>query len=657
MCGIAGWIASTGALREADLRRMIAVIRHRGPDDEGFWAADVSRGRERVALGHCRLAIIDLAGGRQPMSSADGRQVLTFNGEIYNYRDLRRELSAVGHTFRTMSDTEVVLEAYRRWGTACLSRLRGMFAFALWDASCNSLFLARDRFGKKPLFYLADPGVFAFASEIKALLELPGVRRQLSPAALARYLEYRYVPGPDTLFSGISKLPPGHFGLWQDGRLEITRYYLPPDATARSAEPRSGDVIGDFLSVLDEAVCLRMISDVPFGAFLSGGLDSSSVVALMSRHSAHPIKTFSVGFVESPYSELAYAGEVARHFRTDHHEITVDAATVMAELPRMTRFRDAPVGEPADIPIYKLSEAAAEKIKMVLTGEGADEILGGYPKHIVERFVAHYQRVVPPAAHRNIVMPLADRLPYRHHRLHTLASNAGVYDLEERMARWFGALSHQDRMRLSSLPGGAPANVVLPRSAGCALRAVLAFDQQSWLPDNLLERGDRMTMAASIETRMPFMDHVLAAFASALPDRYRIRGMTTKWILRKAMSRILPERILTRPKVGFRVPVNEWFRTSWRGFLVDTLTATSSLTMATLPASFVRAVLADHIEGRRNHEKLLWTLLTLELFQREYRLDAADGQIHGRALATADSVDHWRSATDRAELGARAAGA
>ena len=656
MCGIAGWIASTSLVREADLRRMIDVIRHRGPDDEGFFVADVSRGRDRVALGHCRLAIIDLAGGRQPMASADGAQVLTFNGEIYNYRDLRRELSAAGHSFRTMSDTEVVLEAYRRWGTACLSRLRGMFAFALWDASCNSLFLARDRFGKKPLFYLADPGVFAFASEIKALLELPGVERRLSPAALARYLEYRYVPGPDTLFSGISKLPPGHFGLWQGGRLGVTRYYVPPDAMARSDEPRSGDVIGDFLSLLDEAVQLRMISDVPFGAFLSGGLDSSSVVALMSRHSVHPIKTFSVGFVESRYSELAYAGEVARHFATDHHEITVDAAAVMTTLPRMTRFRDAPVGEPADIPMYKLSEAAAEKVKMVLTGEGADEILGGYPKHILERFVARYQRVVPPAFHRKIVMPLADRLPYRQHRLHTLASNAGVYDMEERMARWFGALSHEDRVRLSSLPDGVPADVVLPRSAGSALRCILAFDQQSWLPDNLLERGDRMTMAASIETRMPFMDHVFAAFVSALPDRYRIRGMTTKWILRKAMSRVLPERILTRTKIGFRVPVNEWFRTSWRSFLVDTLTATSSLTRATLPGSFVRTVLADHIDGRRNHEKLLWTLLTLELFQGEYRLSAPDGEIQRRALAAASSGEQRTSAGDRAAIGWRAAG-
>jgi asparagine synthase (glutamine-hydrolysing) len=625
MCGIAGWIASTSTLQQTDLRRMIASMRHRGPDDEGFYFAHLAHGRGQIALGHCRLAIIDLATGHQPMNSHDNTLVLSYNGEIYNYRELRTELSAAGHCFRTDSDTEVLLEAYRRWGEECLSRLRGMFAFALWDRPRQCLFIARDRFGKKPLFLFERNGIVAFASEIKALLAVPGFEPRLSLAALGRYLEYRYVPAPLTLFDGVRKLLPGHYGLWRNGQVTTTRYYTPPDCEPFGrGPPTSTDPVGEFRSALDEAVRIRMVSDVPFGAFLSGGLDSSSVVALMARHTERPVKTFSVGFAEARYSELSYARDVACHFHTDHHEISIDANSVLEELPRVTRFRDAPIGEPSDIPIYRLSTEAARSVKMVLTGEGADEILGGYPKHVFERLIKAYQFIVPPLLHHRFVVPAIKRLPYRYYRLQTLAQNAAIGDHAERMARWFGALSHSERRALSWLPPGLAANVAFQPS-GSALRAVLAYDQQSWLPDNLLERGDRMTMAASIETRMPFLDHQLAAFVSSLPDHHRVRGHSTKSILRKAMKDILPAHILQRSKVGFRVPVNEWFRTTWRSRLVDNLLDPSSLSLEILPSGFVRSVLNEHLNGRRNHEKLLWTLLTLEVFRREYRLGTAAG--------------------------------
>jgi asparagine synthase (glutamine-hydrolysing) len=623
MCGIAGWIALTRSFQQADLRRMVDAIRHRGPDDQGFYLADFAHGNAQIALGHCRLAIIDLAAGHQPMNSRDGNLVLSYNGEIYNYRELRHELSAAGHCFRTDSDTEVLLEAYRHWGEECLNRLRGMFAFALWDSVRQRLLIARDRFGKKPVFLLERGDFLAFASEIKALLTLPGLEPRLSLGALGRYLEYRYVPAPLTLFEGVRKLLPGQYCLWRNGQLITKRYYQPPDCEPRGERAAiSTDPLAEFRDALDEAVRIRMVSDVPFGAFLSGGLDSSSVVALMSRHTDRPVRTFSVGFVESHYSELSYARDVARHFHTDHHEITVDASSMLEELPRVTRFRDAPVGEPSDIPMYRLSAEAARSVKMVLTGEGADEILGGYPKHVFERVITRYQSIVPPRLHRKFVIPLVERLPYRYYRLQTLAQNAGIGDRAERMARWFGALSHSERRALSWLPPGAAADVTLPPPAS-ALRTILAFDQQSWLPDNLLERGDRMTMAASIETRMPFMDQQLAALVASLSDNYRIRGTSTKWILRKTMKDIVPKHVLERSKVGFRVPVNEWFRTKWRSTLLDDLLGASSLSLEILPRPFVRSILNEHLEGRRNHEKLLWTLLTLEVFRREYRLGIA----------------------------------
>jgi asparagine synthase (glutamine-hydrolysing) len=621
MCGIAGWIGSDQSLGETELKRMIAAERHRGPDGAGYRLIEAADGR-RVALGHCRLSIIDLAGGAQPMATPDGAQIVTFNGEIYNYRELARELSAIGHRFSTQSDTEVVLEAYRRWGPACLERLRGMFAFALWDGSSQSLFLARDRFGKKPLFLMERGGTLAFASEIGALLALPGVERRFSSAALGLYLDYRYVPGPETLFDGIRKLPPGHAAVWRSGRLEIRRWYEPPDAREREPRRDVPDVVGEFLEELDEAVRVRMVSDVPFGAFLSGGIDSSSIVALMSRHSPFPVKTFSVGFTDAAYSELAYAAEVARHFRTDHREIVIGPEAVRDDLARLTRFRGAPIGEPADIPIYRMSLEAARTVKMVLTGEGSDEMLGGYPKHVFERFVARYQTFVPETVHRHVIGKAAALLPYKYYRLQTLAATAGCRDWNERMARWFGAMAHDDRVALASLPP-VKAEIGDGVDSGSALRAILAFDQQSWLPDNLLERGDRMTMAASIEARMPFMDHELAAFVSSLPDRYRVRGTTTKWILRQAMARILPSRILTRPKVGFRVPVNDWFRTTWRDFLTATLGERGAISREIVPAPFIERILAEHIGGRRNHEKLLWTLLTLEVFQQQYGLSTA----------------------------------
>jgi asparagine synthase (glutamine-hydrolysing) len=621
MCGIAGWIAAPGnAPGEETLAAMLEAIAHRGPDDQGMSRFRCASTGHDVFLGHRRLAIIDPEGARQPMCDADAGLALIFNGEIYNFRELRDALGALGYHFALDSDTEVLLRAYQHWGTDVVQRLRGMFAFAIWDARRDRLFLARDRFGEKPLFLCENRGGLYFASEIKALLRVPGVPRAVNLEAVWDYLAYRYVPGPKTLFAGIRKLMPGTTATWERGKWKEERYWTSPDRDPPRALPPEGEVASAFLSRLDQAVELQMVSDVPYGAFLSGGIDSSTVVALMSRHSP-AVNTFSVGFGEDGYSELAYASEVARHFGTRHHEIVVGHRDLMDRLPQLVGYRDAPVSETADIPIYLLAREAARTVKMVLTGEGSDEVLGGYPKHIAERFAQGYQ-LLPGYVRHRLIEPLTHALPYDFHRIKTAVTNLNIEDWPERYVRWFGALNRAERDKLSVLRlNGTPVLDAPPFDADprtSALRRILYFDQMSWLPDNLLERGDRMTMAASIEARVPFLDHELATFVSSLPDNCRVRGLTSKWLLREAGKGLLPERILTRPKVGFRVPVNDWFRGAMRGYLLDHLQGEASLTRRYYDTAALDQVLAEHVDGRQNHEKLLWALLNLEIWHRQY---------------------------------------
>ncbi len=621
MCGIAGWIAGPeSALAEDTLESMLHAIAHRGPDDQGAVRFRCASTGHHVFLGHRRLAIIDPEGARQPMCDSEAGLALTFNGEIYNFRQLREELGGLGYRFTRDSDTEVLLRAYQHWGRGVVHRLRGMFAFAIWDARNERLFLARDRFGEKPLFLFQNGGGLYFASEIKALLRVPGIKAAVNLEAVWDYLAYRYVPGPKTLFTGIRKLMPGTTATWEHGKLAEERYWSAPDRSPCGLRQPRRDAVAAFLSRLDEAVKLQMVSDVPFGAFLSGGLDSSTIVALMSRHNPM-IKTFSVGFDVESYSELAYAAEVAQHFGTQHHEIVVAHRDIIERLPQLIAYRDAPVSEPADVPIYLLAREAARSVKMVLTGEGSDELLGGYPKHIAERFAQGYQ-LLPGYVRHRLIEPLIHALPYGFRRIKTAVTNLNIEDRRERYVRWFGALTRGERDRFSTLRLNGTSLTDAPPfdadSRSSALRRILYFDQTSWLPDNLLERGDRMTMAASIEARVPFLDHELAAFVSSLPDHYRIRGLRSKWILREAGKQLLPERILSRPKVGFRVPVNEWFRGAMRDYLLDHLQGGFSMTRTYCDARVLDKVLADHLNGRQNHEKLLWSLLNLEIWHRQY---------------------------------------
>ncbi len=622
MCGIAGYILNKQQYSPSLLKAMADVIAHRGPDDEGFYKTSADNKKLHIGLAHRRLSIIDLNSGHQPIGNEDNSIQIVFNGEIYNYQLLRKELVAKGHVFKTDSDTETIIHAYEEYGHKCVDYLRGMFAFAIWDSNKEELFLARDRYGKKPLFLYKQGHSLLFASEIKAILQYSNYKREINQQAVWDYFSYRYAPGPQTLFKEIVKLNPGSCGIWSKGDFREWSYFTPADYFTQTIHSTKNNSVESFLTKLDESVKIRMASDVPFGAFLSGGIDSSAIVALMSRHSSLPVKTFSVGFSESEYSELAYAKTIADQFKTEHHELTISQNHLMDELPALINFRDAPVAEPSDIPIYLLSKEARKTVKMVLTGEGSDEFLGGYPKHVFERYAQNYQ-LIPHLLRNGLLEPLIQALPYKFRRAKTAIHNLGLEDWNERMARWFGALSYAEREALVAfkpIQSTADKYTQIPDQSNSALRKILYFDQTSWLPDNLLERGDRMTMAASLEARMPFMDHELAALVSSMPEKMRINKRITKWVLREAMKNIIPQSILERPKVGFRVPVNEWFQTSMKDYLYDHLTGTTSITKQYYHKNVLEKVLADHVSGKQNHEKLLWSLLNLEIWHQQYNM-------------------------------------
>jgi asparagine synthase (glutamine-hydrolysing) len=623
MCGIFGWVLRDTKRQDREtLVRLTDLMSHRGPDGSGYWLRETSDERFQIGFGHRRLSIIDIGGGSQPMSSEDGRFTLIFNGEIYNYVELRQELVALGHRFRTNSDTEVLIEAYRAWQLDAVRKFRGMFSFALWDEAEQRLILARDAFGKKPLFLAEQHGVLLFGSEIEPLVQFPGFERAFDYDALGHYLLNRYVPGPSTFFRAVRKLPPGHFAVWQSGTLKATRYFTPPVATTVPQIKSFDDAIRLFEQTFDEAVRIRMRSDAPFGAYLSGGIDSSAVVATMVKHSSGPVRTFSVGFRETEYSELDHARVVSGKFGTVHNELFVEPDAFMDHWSTAVLRRGAPVSEASDVPIFMLSEMASRSVKMVLTGEGADELMGGYPKHRAEQWIGLYQLLMPHLLHERLIHPLVSSLPYGMRRVKILALAAGERDPVNRMRLWFGGLSvGESEAMLGRLLSATPPDL-FPYSSetGSSLRRTLFFDQTSWLPDNLLERGDRMMMAGSIEGRMPFMDTVLAGVVARFPDEFLTGGRGGKTVLRAAMDKILPPEIVRRKKVGFRVPIGEWFKGDYRDFVQEMLVSETSRLARMISGSKLPRLVTEHLNGRQNHERVLWSLTNLEIFLRTFNI-------------------------------------
>jgi asparagine synthase (glutamine-hydrolysing) len=621
MCGIAGIVDLGSQLldQSAIVRDMCDVIAHRGPDDAGYFVG------EGVAIGMRRLSIIDLAGGHQPITNEDGSIQVVFNGEIYNYRALRGELQSLGHRFATDTDTETIVHAYEQWGDEGFSRLRGMFGIAIWDRRTRSLVLARDRVGIKPLHYARQGARLAFGSEIKSILAA-GVEPALDLNALEHYLAFLYTPSDRTIFRGVEKLPPGHLLRWQDGGVTIRPYWqVPVGETFRGSIE---DATEQLSAILADAVASHLVSDVPLGALLSGGVDSSLVVGLMSRASnGRPVKTFSIGFDEPEFDELEGARRLARHFATDHHELIV-RPDALAVVDRIVEHFDEPFGDSSAVPTWYVSEMARRHVTVVLSGDGGDELFGGYDRYLPHPRVAAFDRRFGGAG-RAVAGAIWPRLPHGvagKNFLRHVAQAADERYVES--VRFFqpdemqSLLTADVRQALARSPAASPFER-FARYGGLSPHArMMTFDMETYLPEDILTKVDRMSMAHSIESRVPLLDHEVVTFAASLPAHMKIHGGERKRVLKRAAARVLPAEVLARRKRGFGVPIGAWFRDSLRGFVVDTLQSARARQRGYFEPSFVDRVIAEHLNGRRDHTLRLWQLLMFELWHRRY-LDGA----------------------------------
>ncbi|HVH68732.1 MAG TPA: asparagine synthase (glutamine-hydrolyzing) [Gemmatimonadales bacterium] len=629
MCGIAGIAFSTRSRRVVDpqtLVRMRDTMTHRGPDDCGVYSDG------RVGLAHRRLSIIDVAGGHQPMSDDTGSLHIVYNGEIYNHPELKVSLERRGHRYRTRCDTETILRLYQDEGPRAVELLRGMFAFAIWDSRREELSLARDRLGEKPLYYVrTNDGSLYFASEIKALLAAGAVSPTLNYEALPDYLANHAPSGVDTLFVGVKRLPPGHTLRWRDGLLEVQPYW---DLSFRrdDANRSDQDLVAEFGERFTEAVRMRLMSDVPLGVFLSGGIDSASIAATMSRLVMEPIKTFSVGFVEREANELRYARAVARAYGTDHHEVVVSADEFLDVLPTLVWHEDEPLGHAGSVPLYFVARLARDHVKVVLTGEGSDELLAGYGRYARTlynvRLGTQYHRVIP-ALLRRAVRRGIERLgagssagrKLQHSFLCVPPDLGSIYfDNFAVFPRALQAelLTPEARERAAGADPYRGAREQLDRTdARTLLDRLLYVDTKTYLHE-LLMKQDQMSMAASIESRVPFLDHELVEFAAGLPVRLKLRGSTTKRILRESMKGVLPPEILARPKMGFPVPVSAWFRGRWRGVLTELVLGERARRRGIFDPDVIGRLIAEHATGQVDHMERLWALMNFELWQRVF---------------------------------------
>jgi asparagine synthase (glutamine-hydrolysing) len=621
MCGIIGIVAAPSApLPEEDVARaMNAAIVHRGPDDEGRYRDD------QALLGMRRLSIIDLAGGHQPVHNEDETVQVVFNGEIYNYRELRAELARAGHRFYTHSDTEVIVHGYEQWGDGVFARLDGMFGVAIWDVKRRALHLGRDRYGEKPLFYSVDENRrILFASELKSLLHVPGFRAEIDPAAVRAYTCFGYVPMPGSIFRGVHKLPPGHFLRWVDGRATVSRYYkLELGPKIRLTE---NEAVEELARRLDDAVKSRLVSDVPFGAFLSGGLDSSVVVALMSRHLSQPVRTFSIGFREEKYNELSDARRVANHLKTEHHELVVEPDAVEL-LQSLVWYLDEPFADASAVPTYLVAKLAREHVKMVLTGDGGDEAFAGYDRYL--RYL-DLQKIGPLKPAAAMAADLAGRfVPGENgYRLRRIAERLRLPFPDSYLSGV--ALTRADVAEAllgDAVRGGGDHYASLAsasRSAATlddALDRCVAIDFASYLPDDVLVKLDRMAMANSLEGRSPLLAPGVVDFAVKLPFELRIRGHRGKHLLRRAAARWLPPEVLEKPKQGFGIPLGAWFRGPLRGLAADLLGSRAFRERGLMRPDAAQRYLDGHLRGEADYGELLWLILSLELWARRY-LDA-----------------------------------
>lgn len=625
MCGIAG-IVYADRNRKVDrllLCSMCKTIKHRGPDDEGYYI------KTGIGLGMCRLSIIDLHTGHQPINNEDESVTVVLNGEIYNFHDLRRELQGQGHLFKTKSDTEVIVHLYEEYEDNCVEKLRGMFAFALWDSNREKLLLARDRLGVKPLYYCIDNDRLLFGSEIKAILQDPMVPRRVSIDAIDQMLTYGYFAPPKTCFEGICELPQASTLTYIDGRALVTRYWdLVFEATDNYDEEAECDQL---ISLLRESIRLRMISDVSLGALLSGGIDSALVVALMSKMSAGPVKTFTIGFDDPTFSELPYARKVAHQYGTEHHEFVV-RPDVIEILPTLIRHHDAPFYDSSAIPTYYICKMASEHVKVVLSGDGGDELFAGYNIYLADKVADYYQKV-PHWVHKFVIEPLTRLLPestgyINKGRVLREFVRASRLNSQERYRRWTSKVKEETRFHLYKSPHLA----TKLRSANndhlsdlfnrlpnvSTLNRMLYVSINSALPNDILLKVDRMSMASSLEVRSPFLDHYLHEFAATLPDSTKLNGWTSKYLLKRVAAELLPGELLKRPKHGFSIPLDRWLRDELSDFVREILLDPVTRSRGLFNQTMVEKIVDNHLTGRFGYGREIWMLLTIELWQRMY---------------------------------------
>ena len=630
MCGINGIALSSRSGRQLNigvLERMRDVIRHRGPDDDGVFVDPSGR----VGLGHRRLSIVDVASGHQPMTNEDGSLHITYNGEVYNHADYRESLESKGHVYRTHCDTETILHLYEDFGEQCVNHLRGMFAFAIWDQRKRELFIARDRLGVKPLYYVhTDDGSLFFGSEIKTLLEAAAVRPELNFAVLPDYLANHATSGTETLFRGVKRLLPGHTLVWNDGRVEVKQYWDVSFSKASDPNRNDQDYIAEWGELFRTSVRLRLMADVPLGMFLSGGIDSSAICAVMSTMVDEPIKTFSVAFAEREANELAFARVVAQEYKTNHHEIVVSPEDFFAALPRLVWHEDEPLAHPSSVALYFVSKLAAEHVKVVLTGEGSDELLAGYGRYrktILNLALGQRYQKLTPASVRGAVRNQIDGLPPSRMRQRLLRTFLNVSsDIENIYFDNFAVFSNSTQPQLLTAaareqigaldPYAGVREVLQQTDATSLLDRLLYADIKTYLQE-LLMKQDQMSMATSVESRVPFLDHKLVEFSCSLPEQLKLRGGTTKYILRQSMKDVLPPSILTRSKMGFPVPIGAWFRGAHRGIIDEFVLGERARARGIFEPDFVRSLVNRHAAGE-DHAERLWALVNFEMWQRQF---------------------------------------
>ncbi|HQU81981.1 MAG TPA: asparagine synthase (glutamine-hydrolyzing) [Pyrinomonadaceae bacterium] len=624
MCGITGFISKEKNLPMAEradlLDKMCKIITHRGPDEQGTIVKDAA------ALGMRRLSIIDLKSGQQPIFDCSGNLAIVFNGEIYNYQQLKKDLEARGHRFKTNSDTETIVHAYEEFGADCVKYLRGMFAFAIYDFAGESLFIARDRVGKKPLFYAkTKAGNFVFGSELKTLLEHGEISKEIELSALDSYLTFGYVTEELCIFKDVHKLAPGHFLIYKNGEIRTEKYW-DFEYSGETENKSEAEYIEILREKLKEAVKIRLISEVPLGAFLSGGVDSSSIVAMMSQISDAPVKTFSIGFNEDSFNELKFARVAAKHFNTEHHEfiVTPDLVEIVDEL--VWHF-DEPFADSSALPTFMVSKMARDFVTVILSGDGGDELFAGYTRYVTDKKRSGFQNL-PKFVRRNVLQKISENLP------HGAKGKNFLYNTSlDAVERYIDSVSHFNNLNRSELYSaefraklngefgkGAKiyqeiADSVLSENATDKL---LYLDSKTYLPSDILTKVDRMTMATSLEARVPLLDHELIEFVETIPPELKLKGTTTKYIFKKAMEGIVPNEILYREKQGFGVPIGEWINSQLKTRIHETLLEKKTLERGYFDEKYIKVLLDEHTRNRRDHSHSLWILWMLELWHREF---------------------------------------